>query len=111
MVPAVTDKVSIPRRDHERVRVQPSIVMANGFPSGTSERIKTRLSPPQLSDHFAKQLADSGWVAIARSPAVHRVWTHPDSVGTEREMTLTITPSTMAGCQELTLQVRRVVKR
>lgn len=84
---------------------------ASGIPTSTAERLQTRLSPTQLADLFAKQLADSGWVSSAVPAAVHRVWTHPDSAGTEREVTLTITPSAVAGCHDVGMQVRRVLKR
>lgn len=76
--------------------------------NGTSERLQTKLSPAQLLEHFSRQLSDSGWSASPALAAVRRVWTRPDSGGAAREMTLTITPSTVSGCQELSMQVRRV---
>jgi hypothetical protein len=79
--------------------------------NATSERLQTQLSPAQLIDHFSRQLSDSGWSALPQAAAVRRVWTRPDTGGAARELTLTITPSTAAGCQELALQVRKVPGR
>jgi hypothetical protein len=77
--------------------------------NGTSERLQTKLSPTQLLEHFSRQLSDSGWSASPALAAVRRVWTRPDSGGAARELTLTITPSAVSGCQELSMQVRRVL--
>lgn len=79
---------------------------------GTSERLKTSIPADKLLDHFARQLTDSGW-SPAGSPAasIRRTWTHADTGSTIRELTLTITPSTVSGCQEVSMQVRQTLKR
>lgn len=79
--------------------------------NGSGERLQTTLSPTQLLDHFSRQLADSGWSASPPVAGVRRVWTRPDTGSASRELTLTITPLSSAGCQDLSLQIRRVPGR
>jgi len=86
-------------------------IVGIGGGNGTSERLQTNLSPAQLLEHFSRQLSDSGWSTSSSAAAVRRVWTRPDSGGLARELTLTITPSTVAGCQELSVQLRRIPNR
>ena len=89
---------------------QPQVLgVASG---GTSERLKTSIPADKLLDHFARQLADSGWSpAGAPAASIRRTWTHADTSSTIRELTLTITPSTVSGCQEVSMQVRQTIKR
>ena len=94
---------------NDRVCLGSNNTFAGG--NGTGERLQTNLSPTQLLDHFSRQLADSGWSASPPVAGVRRVWTRPDTGGMSRELTLTITPLSSAGCQDLSLQVRRVPGR
>jgi len=89
----------------------PPNVSASGV-NASGERLETKLSPVQLLAHFSRQLSDSGWTAASSSgAAVKGVWTRPDTGELTRELTLTITPSPAAGCQDLLLQVRRTTGR
>lgn len=94
---------------NDRVCLGSNTTLGGG--NGTGERVQTSLSAPQLLDHFSRQLADSGWSASPPLAGVRRIWTRPDTGGTMRELTLTITPLSAAGCQELSLQVRRISGR
>jgi hypothetical protein len=81
---------------------------------GTAERLQTTLSPQQLLDTFARQLADSGWTAGETSTTIRRSWTRPAGNGPViRELTITAGPllNSPAGCHEVSMQVRRVPKR
>ncbi len=77
--------------------------------TGTSERLETTLSPGQLLEQFAKELGDSGWRQGAAANGARRMWTRPDSIGV-RELTLTAIPIAGTGCQDVTMNVRRVPK-
>lgn len=78
---------------------------------GMAERLTTSTPAEKLLDYFARQLADSGWKAGAPSAAsIRRTWTHADTGGVARELTLSITPSTQPSCQEVSMQVRQVRK-
>jgi hypothetical protein len=80
--------------------------------STTSERLQTSLSPGQLLDYFARQLADSGWKGATTEPGARRTWTRPDTGGLTRELTMTALPATNAtkstDCRDLTMTVRLV---
>lgn len=78
---------------------------------GMAERLTTSAPAEKLLEHFARQLADSGWKAGAPSAtSIRRTWTHADTGGVARELTLSITPSTQPSCQEVSMQVRQVRK-
>jgi hypothetical protein len=79
--------------------------------NNTSERLQTNLSPAQLIDHFSRQLSDSGWGVSATNASIRRSWTRPDSGGMSREVTLTITPSQVNGCMDVSMQARRLTAR
>jgi hypothetical protein len=79
--------------------------------NNTSERLQTNLSPAQLIEHFSRQLSDSGWGVSATSASIRRSWTRPDSGGMSREVTLTITPSQVNGCMDVSMQARRMTAR
>jgi hypothetical protein len=83
--------------------------LGNG--NSTTERLQTSLSPTQLIEHFSRQLSDSGWNVSSSAASVRRSWTRPDSAGLAREVTLTINPSLVNGCMEVTMQARRVPGR
>jgi len=80
--------------------------------STTSERLQSPLSPAQLLDHFARQLADSGWKGATSEPGARRTWTRPDTGGSTRELTITALPATnvaqSTNCHDLTMTVRLV---
>jgi hypothetical protein len=81
---------------------------------GTAERLQTSLSPQQLLDSFARQLSDSGWIVGQAATTIRRTWTRPDSSsGFERELTVSAGPllNSPAGCQEVSMQLRRVPRR
>ena len=79
---------------------------------GSSERLKTSIPADKLLDHFARQLADSGWSpAGSQAVSLRRTWTRADTGSTMRELTLTIMPSTVSGCHEVSMQVRQTIKR
>ena len=83
-----------------------------GSARGISERLETSITADKLLEHFARQLADSGWSpAGAQAASVRRTWTHADTGGTIREITLSITPMANSVCQEVSMQVREVSKR
>ncbi len=82
-----------------------------GISNTSAERLQTKLTPAQLIDYFARQLADSGWKSTSDVPAARRSWTRPDSGGTLREVTITILPGqavNVPSCHDLTMQVRLV---
>lgn len=88
----------------------PQMLGAGG--RGMSERLETSITADKLLEHFARQLADSGWTPAGQQAAsVRRTWTRADTGGTIREVTLTITPSANSACQEVSMQVREVSKR
>ena len=88
---------------------QPTLASAG---RSMSERLKTSLTPDKLLEHYARQLADSGWTpAGPQGTSARRTWTHPDTGSTQREVTLTIAPSAVPACQEVSMQVRQVHKR
>jgi hypothetical protein len=77
-----------------------------------SERLETSITADKLLEHFARQLADSGWSPAGQQAAsVRRTWTRADAGGTIREITLSITPLANSACQEVSMQVREVSKR
>jgi hypothetical protein len=78
----------------------------------SSERLKTSIPADRLLDHFGRQLADSGWSpAGSQAVSLRRTWTRADTGSTMRELTLTIMPSTVSGCHEVSMQVRQTIKR
>ena len=78
---------------------------------GTSERLRTSIPADKLLDHFARQLADSGWSPTgSQAASVHRTWTRADTGSTTREITVAITPSTIPTCVEVSMQVRQLRK-
>ena len=83
----------------------------SGSGNNTSERLQTGLSPAQLVEHFSRQLSDSGWAVSTSTTSIRRSWTRPDSAGQSREVTLTITPSSVNGCMEISMQTRRLTGR
>jgi hypothetical protein len=85
--------------------------LSSGGGNSTSERLQTNLSPTQLVEHFSRQLSDSGWIVSASAASIRRSWTRPDSAGLSREVTLTITPSPVNGCMEISMQARRLTGR
>jgi hypothetical protein len=85
--------------------------LSSGSGNSTSERLQTNLSPTQLIEHFSRQLSDSGWSVSASAASIRRSWTRPDSAGLSREVTLTVTPSPVNGCMEISMQARRLTGR
>ena len=78
----------------------------------TTERLTTSTPADKLLEFFARQLADSGWTSAGPSGAsVRRTWTHADTGGVARELTLSIAPSAVPSCQEVSMQVRQIRKR
>ena len=76
-----------------------------------NERLKTSIPADKLLEHYARQLADSGWTtAGSQGSTARRTWTRPDSGGTVHEVTLTVTPSAVPTCQEVSMQVRQIRK-
>ncbi len=75
---------------------------------GTGTSLRTSMSPRELLDFYGRQLADSGWVAPRDSATiVGRTWSRRDSAGAEREVTVTVTPSTRdSGCRQVNMQTR-----
>jgi hypothetical protein len=63
-----------------------------GFGSGRTEtRYKATMTAEQVLDHYARQLADSGWmVAGAGRPTISRVWTRSAPSGPPRQLVLTV---------------------
>jgi hypothetical protein len=79
--------------------------------TGTGTSIRTPMAADALLDHYAKQLADSGWKSAGETNTITgRTWTRPDSTGTPVEVTITVTSSGQAGCRELSMQVRTMRK-
>jgi hypothetical protein len=92
-------------------RMNAECTMSMGFSSsGTGAWLRTPMTADALLDHYAKQLADSGWAAGAsqeKNTIAGRTWTRSDSSGAPMEVTITVTSSAREpGCRELNMQVR-----
>jgi hypothetical protein len=77
--------------------------------NGTSGRIRSTLTSDALLDFYGRQLADSGWTAVAPGATITgRTWARKDSAGGTIETTITVatTPRDPA-CRELNMQGRR----
>jgi hypothetical protein len=76
--------------------------------SGTSNFLRTTLSPELILEHYARQLQDSGWTpSSTMAPPVGRTFTRRDSTGAPIEMTLTVSGSPKGpNCRDVTMQVR-----
>ncbi|HVZ49244.1 MAG TPA: hypothetical protein VG916_10705 [Gemmatimonadaceae bacterium] len=76
--------------------------------AGTSGTIQTTKTGAELLDHFAKQLADSGWTPTGDNAAYAvGTWTRPDSTGAKVELTVTVRGMAGGqGCRELEMRVR-----
>lgn len=60
--------------------------------SGSETQYRSPMTADQILDHYARQLADSGWLATpSRQAPVARTWTRTDAGGVPRRMTLTVT--------------------
>jgi hypothetical protein len=79
-----------------------------GRSNASSERVQTSLSPAQLLDVFARQLADSGWTTTPAAASAHRVWTHADSAGASRELMVSANPIPGTTCYEVQMVVREM---
>ena len=82
--------------------------------SATETRYKASLTPEQVLDHYARQLADSGWMAGSPPrPTIARAWTRPDPAGGEpRHVTLTVSRPTTGDstCLRVQMEVRDRVR-
>lgn len=88
---------------------------ASSSSGSTGTRFRTAMPRAQILEHFAKQLADSGWTRVRDSvpQPVSGVWTRPDSTGTPRILTLTISSPlgvSNTQCQEAQMNVMRQTK-
>jgi hypothetical protein len=78
---------------------------------GITERVTTSTPAEKPLEYFARQLTDSGWKSAGPTSAMmRRTWTHADTGGVARELTLSITPSTLSSCQEVSMLVRQFRK-
>lgn len=85
-----------------------SCFSVDAFGNRTTEtRYKSTMTPEQLLEHYARQLADSGWIAgSSPRPAVARMWTRPDSSGTPRQVVLTASRMMGAGADSTCVRVQ-----
>ena len=79
--------------------------------SGTRTAFAAAMSNEKILDHYARQLADSGWAIDTRNGSiVGRTWTHPDSGGGTLRLSLVVSPMQDSTCHEVNMQVRPVRK-
>jgi hypothetical protein len=73
--------------------------------NATSERVQTSLTPAQLVDDFARQLADSGWKPSNAATVASRMWTRPDTGGAIRQLNIGVL-SLPNGCLDVSMSLR-----
>lgn len=80
--------------------------------SGIGTTIRTAMSPDSVFEFYARQLADSGWMAESgRAVPVGRIFTRVDSSGSPVELTLTVTSTLRAeSCRDVYMQTRTLRK-
>lgn len=76
------------------------------YSSGGLTALNTGMSSTALADHYAKQLADSGWIATSQQ-RVTRTWTKPDSTGKPMRYEMTIEEGSTPNCRRITTQLAR----
>jgi hypothetical protein len=76
--------------------------------TGSGTVLRTSMSSDALLEHYARQLSDSGWIAVGDRPSlVGRTWTRTDTAGTPMELTVSVaTAPRDATCRDLNLQLR-----
>jgi hypothetical protein len=75
--------------------------------SGGFTALNTSMTSMALADHYAKQLADSGWTAVNQQRVV-RAWTKPDSAGKPMRYEMTIEESaSVPTCRRISTQLAR----
>jgi len=76
--------------------------------SGTSTAFRASMSATEILDRYAKQLADSGWMAEGNGTSiVGRTWARPDATGVPVQLSLTVTtPPRDSTCHDVSMQVR-----
>ena len=81
----------------------------SGESNGTDGFFRTPMPAEQILEHFARQLADSGWVRARDTVTLARgQWTRPDSSGAVERLILTITVPqgvTDAQCHQAEMRV------
>jgi hypothetical protein len=79
-----------------------------GGSSSTGTTLRTAMGADAILDHYAKQLADSGWKPQAdRGITTGRTFVRDDPSGAPVELSLTVTTSTrMEGCREVNMTAR-----
>jgi hypothetical protein len=83
-----------------------------GGSQGTNTTLRTALSSDAILDHYAKQLADSGWKTQGeRGVTTGRTYVHDDANGATVELSLTVTSSARAeSCHDVNMTVRTLRK-
>ena len=77
----------------------------NSSSGGPGAQLSSSMSPAEILDHYAKQLADSGWKDSGSG--VTRSWSRADSAGTVREYQITITTtSANPMCRKVEAEMR-----
>ena len=82
---------------------------AEAFSNSTETRFRGTMTPEQVLDHYARQLADSGWVAGGPASATAaRTWTRPDAGGQPRQIILTVSrpPGADSTCFRVQMDAR-----
>jgi hypothetical protein len=83
--------------------------------SGTSEWVETPLRVPELMEHYAEQLADSGWGAAPTSgdgAVASRQWRRTGSDGVSRTLRLTVrSPDGDSNCRLVEMTVDEETRR
>ena len=76
--------------------------------NSTSTTVRTAMAPDAVLDHYAKQLADSGWSFSGdKASTIGRSWTRTDSTGAPVELSMSVTTSARdATCRDVSLIVR-----
>ena len=78
----------------------------------TGTWLHTAMTPEAIVDHYAAQLADSGWKPAGdKNGIIGRTFTRTDTAGTVLEVSLTVTsPPRSELCHDVTMQVRALRK-
>jgi hypothetical protein len=77
------------------------------YSSGGFTALNTSMPSTALIDHYAKQLADSGWSSVSQQ-RITRSWTKPDSAGKPMRYEMTIEESpTQPGCRRINTSLAR----
>lgn len=79
-----------------------------GGSSGIGTTLRTAMTPDSVLEHYARQLADSGWKTEGeRGSTIGRSFTRVDASGAPVELSITVTSTPRAeSCRDVNMQVR-----